>query len=125
MVAALPAPQLAGLRRTWGVSVDSLVYRCRELGLISDATVSRTYKRLRALNGQPGFAPEPVSCYPGEQPVMLAQAFDLAAQETGLTVRELAKELSWKPAHVPELLGMPDTRPVLQLVSGRQLGQAG
>ncbi|MFC8876077.1 ImmA/IrrE family metallo-endopeptidase [Streptomyces ardesiacus] len=26
---------LAGLRRTWGVSVHSLVYRCRELGLIS------------------------------------------------------------------------------------------
>ncbi|MEW2498240.1 XRE family transcriptional regulator [Streptomyces nodosus] len=107
---------LAGLRRTWGVSVHSLVYRCRELGLISDATASRTYQRLRALDGQPGFAPEPVSGYPGEQPVLLSQAFDLAVQETGLGVRELAQELAWPLARVRELLGMPDTRPVLRLV---------
>ncbi|MFE1028302.1 hypothetical protein ACFW5I_27670 [Streptomyces sp. NPDC058818] len=107
---------LAGLRRTWGVSVHSLVYRCRELGLISDATASRTYQRLRALDGQPGFAPEPVSGYPGEQPVLLSQAFDLAVQETGLGVRELAQELAWPLARVRELLGMPDSRPVLRLV---------
>lgn len=108
--------QLAGLRRTWGVSVHSLVYRCRELGLVSDATASRTYQRLRALDGQPGFAPEPVSGYPGEQPVLLSQAFDLAVQETGLGVRELAQELAWPLARVRELLGMPDNRPVLRLV---------
>lgn len=108
--------QLAGLRRTWGVSVHSLVYRCRELGLISDATASRTYQRLRALDGQPGFAAEPVSGYPGEQPVLLSQAFDLATQETGLSVRELAQELAWPLARVRELLGMPDSRPVLRLV---------
>ncbi|MFF2432538.1 helix-turn-helix domain-containing protein [Streptomyces mirabilis] len=108
--------QLAGLRRTWGVSVHSLVYRCRELGVISDATASRTYQRLRALDGQPGFAPEPVSGYPGEQPVLLSQAFDLAVQETGLGVRELAQELAWPLARVRELLGMPDSRPVLRLV---------
>ncbi|WP_329392664.1 hypothetical protein OHA45_00235 [Streptomyces lydicus] len=92
-------------------------YRCRELGLISDATASRTYQRLRALDGQPGFAAEPVSGYPREQPVLLlSQAFDLAAQETGLSVRELAQELAWPLARVRELLGMPDSRPVLRLV---------
>ncbi|MGW3820488.1 hypothetical protein [Streptomyces sp. NPDC005046] len=63
--------------------MHSLVYRCRELGLISDATASRTYQRLRALDGQPGFAPEPVSGYPGEQPVLLSQAFDRASMEPG------------------------------------------
>ncbi|WP_330259329.1 XRE family transcriptional regulator [Streptomyces murinus] len=107
---------MADLRRTWGVSVHSLVYRCRELGLISDATASRTYQRLRALDGQPGFTPESISGYPGEQPVLLPQAFDLAARESGLSVRELARELAWTPARVREVLGMPDTRPVLRLV---------
>ncbi|MFD4505319.1 helix-turn-helix domain-containing protein [Streptomyces sp. NPDC058457] len=107
---------LVGLPRTWGVSVHSLVYRCRELGVISDATASRTYQRLRALDNQPGFAPEPVTGYPGEQPVLLSQAFDLATQETGLGVRELAQELAWPLSRVRELLGMPDSRPVLRLV---------
>ncbi|WP_327375432.1 XRE family transcriptional regulator [Streptomyces sp. NBC_01216] len=108
--------QLAGLSQTWGVSVSSLIYRYRELGLVSDATISRAYQRLRGLSGQPGFAPESVRGYPGEQPVMLRKAFELAEQDTGLTIRALAAELAWKPARVRELLGMPDSRPVLRLV---------
>ncbi|TKA00607.1 helix-turn-helix domain-containing protein [Actinacidiphila oryziradicis] len=108
--------RLGGLSRTWGVSVHSLVYRCRELGVISDATASRAYQRLRVLHGRPGFSPEPISGYPGEQPVLLGQAFDLAARETGLTVTVLARELALAPARVRELLGMPDSRPVLRLV---------
>lgn len=108
--------QLADLSRTWGVSVKSLIYRCRELGLASEATASRAYQRLNALAGQPGFSAEPVSGFPGEQPVMLRQAFELAERDQSLTIRELARELAWKPARVRELLGMPDSRPVLRLV---------
>jgi hypothetical protein len=70
----------------------------------------------RSLDGQPVFAAEPVTGYPGEQPALLSQAFDLAVQETGLSVRELAQELVWPMARVRELLGMPDSRPVLRLV---------
>jgi Zn-dependent peptidase ImmA (M78 family)/transcriptional regulator with XRE-family HTH domain len=108
--------QLADLSRTWGVSVKSLIYRCRELGLASEATASRAYQRLNALSGQPGFSAEPVSGFPGEQPVMLRQAFELAERDQNLTIRELARELAWKPARVRELLGVPDSRPVLRLV---------
>ncbi|MGA4545774.1 helix-turn-helix domain-containing protein [Uniformispora flossi] len=108
--------RLAELREIWGVSVHSLVYRCREVGLFSDATASRAYQKLRVLAEQPGFAPEPVSGFPGEQPVLLSQAFELAATETGLTVESLARELCWKPERVRELLGVPDQRPVLHLV---------
>ena len=107
---------LADLSRTWGVSVKSLIYRCRELGLTSEASASRAYQRLAALSKQPGFAPEPVAGFPGEQPVMLNQAFDLARRESGLTVHELARELAWKPERVRDLLGVADTRPVLRLV---------
>ncbi|THA81393.1 XRE family transcriptional regulator [Streptomyces sp. A0592] len=108
--------RLANISRTWGVSVKSLVYRCRELGLSSDATTSRAYQKLNTLSNLPGFCPEPVSGYPGEQPIMLTQAFELASADQGLTVRRLARELAWKEARVSELLGMSDTRPVLRLV---------
>ncbi|UKY54747.1 ImmA/IrrE family metallo-endopeptidase [Streptomyces inhibens] len=108
--------RLAVISPTWGVSVSSLIYRYREFGLVSDATISRAYQRLRALSTQPGFAPESVRGFPGEQPVMLQQACELAASDTGLTIRELSQELAWKPARVRELLGMPDTRPVLRLL---------
>ncbi|WP_370091844.1 helix-turn-helix domain-containing protein [Streptacidiphilus sp. MAP12-20] len=109
--------QLSDLRRIWGVSVHSLLFRCRELGLVSDATTSRAYQRLRALEDQPGFCPEPISGFPGEQPVLLRQGFELASETTGLTIPKLARILAWKPERVRELLGYRDQRPVLRLVS--------
>ncbi|AWZ05216.1 MULTISPECIES: XRE family transcriptional regulator [unclassified Streptomyces] len=112
----LDLTQLTEIRRVWGVSVDSLIYRCRELGMISDATASRGYQRLRALDGQPGFTAEPVDGFPGEQPALLTQAYELAEREKGLTIPRLADELGWHPAHVRRLLGSPDSRPVLRIV---------
>ncbi|ATW52628.1 DNA-binding protein [Streptomyces peucetius subsp. caesius ATCC 27952] len=108
--------RLAELRQVWGVSIHSLVYRCRELGLISDATTSRAYQRLRALDGQPGFIPESVSNYSGEQPSLLRQAFELACKEADLSVAELAHELAWTTQRVRELLDYQEQRPVLRLV---------
>ncbi|MES9806563.1 helix-turn-helix domain-containing protein [Streptomyces cinereoruber] len=108
--------RLSELRQIWGVSIHSLVYRCREVGLISDATTSRAYQRLRALEGQPGFSPESVSNYAGEQPSLLRQAFDLAVKEADLSVGQLAHELAWTTKRVRELLGVQDQRPILRLV---------
>jgi Zn-dependent peptidase ImmA (M78 family) len=108
--------RLAELREIWGVSIHSLVYRCRELGLTSDATTSRTYQRLRALEGQPGFIPESVSSYSGELPSLLRQAFELACKEAGLSAAHLAHELAWTTERVRELLDVQEQRPVLRLV---------
>ncbi|MEU7863855.1 XRE family transcriptional regulator [Nonomuraea sp. NPDC049141] len=108
--------QLVVLRKTWGVSVSSLVYRYREFGLFSDATISRAYQRLNTLEHLPGFSPEPVSSYPGEQPSMLRKAFELAERHADLTITRLASELAWKPSRVRQLLGIADTRPVLRIV---------
>ncbi|MEU1313398.1 XRE family transcriptional regulator [Streptomyces cinnamoneus] len=108
--------RLAELRQVWGVSIHSLVYRCRELGLVSDATTSRAYQRLRALDGQPGFSPESVSNFSGEQPSLLRQAFELASAEADLSVPRLAHELAWTPKRTRELLGVQEQRPILRLV---------
>ncbi|MCM2428858.1 ImmA/IrrE family metallo-endopeptidase [Streptomyces sp. RKAG337] len=108
--------RLAALRQVWGVSIHSLIYRCRELGLTSDATTSRTYQRLRALDGQPGFTSESVSNFSGEQPSVLRQAFELASKEADLSVAQLAHELAWTHNRVRELLGVQEHRPVLRLV---------
>ncbi|QKV72172.1 ImmA/IrrE family metallo-endopeptidase [Streptomyces harbinensis] len=108
--------RLADLSRAWGVSVKSLVYRCRELGLASDATTSRAYQRLHKLSGEPGFAAQSTDGFPGEQPVMLRQAFELAKRDQGLSIEQLSRELAWNPRRVRELLGVSDPRPILRLV---------
>ncbi|MGW1743155.1 helix-turn-helix domain-containing protein [Nocardia sp. NPDC001965] len=109
--------KLSALREVWGVSVHSLVYRCRELGLLSDSSASRAYIRLRELADTPGFGlPESLSGFPGEQPALLAKAFSMAS-EHGLSVAELARELAWDMATVRQMLGMQQQRPVLRLVT--------
>ncbi|WP_433458502.1 ImmA/IrrE family metallo-endopeptidase [Micromonospora sp. CA-248212] len=108
--------RLADLQHVWGVSVDSLLYRCREVGLLSDQAAGRAWRRLAELRHQPGFATESVSRYPGEQTVMLRQAFELAAKATDLTVPDLAHELGWTVARTEELLGLTHQRPMLRLV---------
>lgn len=108
--------RLADLQRVWGVSVDSLLYRCREVGLLSDQAAARAWRNLAELRSQPGFVTESVSRYPGEQPVMLKQAFELASAQTGLTLPALAHELGWEVPRTRDLLGLTHKRPVLRLV---------
>lgn len=106
---------LAKLRTKWGVSVDSLVYRCRELGLLSDSSASRAYQRLHKLRDKPGFELEPTSSYPGEHPSLLREAFMLASQH-GFEEQKLADELAWNLAALREFVDFNDTRPKLRLV---------
>jgi Zn-dependent peptidase ImmA (M78 family)/transcriptional regulator with XRE-family HTH domain len=110
--------RLSALREIWGVSVHSLLYRCRELGLLSDSAASRAYIRLRSLENAPGFGkPEPLANFPGEQPVLLTKSFSLACDH-GLSISELAEELAWEVAGVRRMLGTVHQRPILHLVPG-------
>jgi len=114
--------KLSALREIWGVSVHSLLYRCRELGLLSDSSASRAYIRLRNLDNAPGFGkPEPLANFPGEQPALLTKSFSLACNH-GLTITDLAEELAWDVAGVRRMLGAEQQRPILRLVPDVPLG---
>jgi Zn-dependent peptidase ImmA (M78 family)/transcriptional regulator with XRE-family HTH domain len=106
---------LIGLQRTWGVSVKSLLYRCREVGHISDSAASRGYQRLNSLQANGALRNEPTTSFPGELPSLLKDAFDLAAQN-GLTLPALADELAWYISRVRTLLSQHDQRPSLKVV---------
>jgi Zn-dependent peptidase ImmA (M78 family)/transcriptional regulator with XRE-family HTH domain len=103
------------LSREWGVAVDSLVYRCREVNVISDAAYRRAFQRLNQLRQLGLFRRESVEGYPGELPVLLRRAFELAEQH-GFTLRELADELHLALPRLRLLLGDDDPRPELRLV---------
>jgi hypothetical protein len=108
---------LEELGKKWGVAVDSLVYRCREVGTVSDPAYRRAFQRLNQLRRLGIFQPEPVDGYPGEAPVLIERAFAMA-ESNGLTMATLARELAWPLPRLRLLLGDAegDTRPQLQLV---------
>lgn len=107
---------LEQLGEEWGVSIDSLIYRCREVGAVSDAAYRRAYQRLNQLRKLNLFRPKPVDGYPGEVPVLLTRAFELA-EANGLSLKELAAELSFTLPRLRLLLGQQDTRPELRLIN--------
>lgn len=113
--ARLDLHEIERLGRAWGVGVESLVYRCHEVGTISDATYRRAFQRLNQLRRVGLFAQEPVSTYPGEIPALVSQAFAVA-QEHGLTLSALAHELRITLPRLRLLLGQGDNRPNLRLV---------
>ncbi|MGW5015833.1 XRE family transcriptional regulator [Micromonospora chalcea] len=80
------------LQESWGVSVDALLYRSRELGLLGDAPYRRAWQRLADFRSNGILTPEPIEGYPGEQPVLLMRALDIARQR-GLTIEKLAAGL--------------------------------
>jgi Zn-dependent peptidase ImmA (M78 family)/DNA-binding transcriptional regulator YiaG len=108
---------LERLGQKWGVSVDSLVYRCREIGAVSDPAYRRAYQRLNQLRRLGLFQSEPVDGYPGEIPILISRAFELA-ERNGLTMAALARELACPLPRLRLLLGDTEAavRPKLRLV---------
>lgn len=107
---------LTEVSRGWGVSVKSLIYRSRELGLFSEATARRAYQRIEQMENLRLVVPEPVTNYPGETPCLLSKAFALAEETQGLTQIALARELKWHVTRLRLLLGETDERPALRLI---------
>lgn len=115
-------PALLNLRHRWGVSVAALLYRCRELGTLSEASYKRAMMRISRLGWRADepVRGEPLGAAPGEhlpveRPALLPRAFDLAASR-GVTIGTLVDALQLPAATVRTLLGMTGDRPVLQLV---------
>lgn len=107
---------LTELSRTWGVSIKSLVYRSRELGLFSEGTARRGFQRIEQMGKLNLIVSEPVTNYPGETPCLLSKAFALAEETQGLTQTALARELKWNVPRLRLLLGETDARPALRLI---------
>ncbi|MCZ4096107.1 helix-turn-helix domain-containing protein [Streptomyces sp. H39-C1] len=105
---------LGKLQHTWGVSLDSLLVRCRELGLHSEAVSGRAWRHLKALRTR-GLLPfTSVQGFSGEVPVLLQRALEMARRK-GLTTQHLAQQLHWPERMVCEFLAPQDSRPTLQL----------
>jgi Zn-dependent peptidase ImmA (M78 family)/DNA-binding XRE family transcriptional regulator len=94
----------ASLQAAWGVSIDALIYRSRELGLLSDASYKRAWQRLGELRANGLVRSEPIGYYPGESPVLLRRALKLAA-ERGFGLDALAKEMYCLPDLIQQLIG--------------------
>lgn len=97
-------PALGGLSAEWGVSVTSLIYRCREVGVVSEAACRRTFQRRNRPMGLGHVRPQSEADYHGEVPTMLSSAV-VSAEQRGISIDTLAGELCIRPERVRTLVG--------------------
>jgi hypothetical protein len=104
--------RLISLQSYWGVSVEALLSRSRELGVMSDPTHRRARIKRNELRKHGVVRTYDVVNFPGERPQLLLRA----AAACGDPIAALADELAWSTAKVEGLLGRSSDRPRLALV---------
>ncbi|MEI8408529.1 MULTISPECIES: helix-turn-helix domain-containing protein [unclassified Kribbella] len=107
--------EVAAISKRWGIPAKSVITRSREVGVVGEPAARRAYQRLNELIASGFVAEEPITSFPGETPSILRRAFQLA-EDHGLTLSDLARELCWTPERVRVLLGVDVPRPALRLV---------
>jgi Zn-dependent peptidase ImmA (M78 family)/transcriptional regulator with XRE-family HTH domain len=104
---------LLEVQRAWGVSVQALLRRSRELECIGDELYRKGMATLTRLGWR---RDEPTGEYPTEWPALLAEAVGLGTTR-GLTEQNIATRLRLPLTEVRELLShVSDDRPRLSLV---------
>lgn len=103
--------RLEEISQEWGVSVHSLLYRLRELDLVSESTARRAYVTLARIPRRP----QSIWDYPTEQPELLRNAIELL-DSVDVTLAQIAADLQMTPRRVRQLAGIDDPQPRLSLV---------
>lgn len=105
-------PQLVSLKRRWGTSMASLLYRARTLGVMSEEDYVRATKTMSA-RGWRKKEPEPLGA--PESPLVLRRAVELLADE-GLTAEDVAAEAGLPTDQVERILrSAGPTRPQVEV----------
>jgi Zn-dependent peptidase ImmA (M78 family)/transcriptional regulator with XRE-family HTH domain len=103
--------KLEEISQWWGVSVHSLVYRSKELELISESTARRAYMTLSSSLRRP----LSIRDFPGERPELLKNAIDLL-DTVDVPLTQIAADLQMTPKHIRRLADIDDPQPKLTLV---------
>ena len=103
--------RLEALSQHRGVSVHSLLYRMRELELVSESTARRAYITLSSTPRRP----QSIRDFPGEQPELLRRAIELL-EENDIPLAHIAADLQLPLRRVRQLAGIDSPKPRLTLV---------
>ena len=103
-------PKLLLLKRTWGMSMQALLFRARSVGIMNEHTYRRAMTQVSAKGWR---TQEPGDEAAPEKPILLSKAIELISQR-GLGVAEIAKELRLNEATVSLIVGTDD-RPSVKL----------
>ncbi|MDR6128813.1 Zn-dependent peptidase ImmA (M78 family) [Sphingomonas sp. SORGH_AS802] len=95
------------LKRRWKVSIQAMVYRCRDLGIFDDQQVTNLYKQISFKKWRKSEPLDGDGGIPLEQPLLLGKVADLVITSGALARDELLNRLRLAPSIVERLAGLP------------------
>lgn len=95
------------LKRRWKVSIQAMVYRCRDLGIFDDQQVTNLYKQISFKKWRKSEPLDGDGGIPLEQPLLLGKVADLVISSGALARDELLSKLRLSPSIIERLAGLP------------------
>ena len=102
------------LSQRWGVSVEALLYRAKELGISSEQSIRRGFMNLNLRKSGNNIYYPPSNMYPGELPKVLSRAAEVIEEE--YSIAEISDVIKIPPKFIRLILGESDRRPTLKLL---------
>lgn len=91
------------LKRRWRVSIQAMVYRCKDLGILNSNQVSYIWRQMTARNIRKR---EPLDdAYVPERPILLAAALNMLVENRVQSRAQIVDSLKLNPADIESLCG--------------------
>jgi len=102
------AEAFINLKARWKVSIQAMVYRCKDLGLFDDQQITNIYKQISFKKWR---TTEPLDegeqKIPFEQPLLLRKVAELVFESGRYGIDELKADLALSDATLEQLIGLP------------------
>lgn len=93
------------LKRRWKVSIQAMIYRCKDLGIFDEHQVTKLYKQISYNKWKTN---EPLDKdLPLEQPILLNKIATLAIESGKRNAATVTTELGFDPSYIEQLAALP------------------
>jgi Zn-dependent peptidase ImmA (M78 family)/transcriptional regulator with XRE-family HTH domain len=96
------------LKMRWKVSIQAMVYRCKDLGVFDEYQITNLYKQISARKWRTKEPLDDPNSYPLEQPKLLRRAVTMVLDANRKTPDDLAAELALAPGIVETLCNLDE-----------------
>lgn len=99
------AAAFVDLKRRWKVSIQAMIYRCKDLGIFDEVQITNLYKQVSHNKWR---KEEPLDGeIPFEDPILLKKIVSLATESGKRSPAAVCAELAFDPAYIEQLANLP------------------
>lgn len=95
------------LKKRWKVSIQAMIYRCRELGIFDEHQFTNLYKQISFKKWRKNEPLDGENGLPLEQPLLLSKVAELVLESGKMKRDDLLSRLRLAPAIIEQLAGLP------------------